>query len=97
VSKPPNVALVHKLGHLVIPLVTIDCNGQAISNESLDYICEGEGINIIDSIGQTCDCVFMNVERLSLPTWVGNPNFQTFDSSETLLIKANVRMFNSTR
>ncbi len=89
-SKPPNVALVHKLGHLVIPLVTIDCNGQASSNESLDYICEGERIDIVDSIGQACDCVFMNAKRLSLPTWVSSPNFQTFNSSGTLLIKSDV-------
>lgn len=39
----------------------------------------------------------MNVERPSLPTWVANPNSQTFDFSRILLVKANAQMFNSTK
>jgi hypothetical protein len=37
----------------------------------------------------------MNAKRSSLPTRVGNPNFQTFDLGGILLFGANVQMFDS--
>ncbi len=74
----------------------VDCNGCASANRNPDYICVGEGTYIVNSTRRTCNCVFMNVKKPSLPTQVGSPNFQTFDFHMILLAKANAQMFNST-
>ncbi len=65
--KLQDVALVCSLSHVVIAMAIVDYNGHASANESPDYICKREGIDVVDSIRQTCDCVFMNVKKLGSP------------------------------
>jgi hypothetical protein len=38
-------------GCLVIATVTVDCSGHVGANKSPNYICIGEGTNVVDSIG----------------------------------------------
>jgi hypothetical protein len=38
-------------GRLVIATVTVDYNGHVGVNKSPNYICIGEGTNVVDSIG----------------------------------------------
>lgn len=96
-SEPFDTTLVCRSNCLITIMATIDYNGCVGANRNLEWTHVGEGTVSVDSKGQACDHVFMNVERLSLPTWVGNPNFLTFDCGRTLLAKANARMFNSIR
>lgn len=96
-SEPLDIALVCRSNCLVIIMATVDYNECVGANINLKWTHVGEGTISIDSKGQRCNYVFMNVERLGLPTRVGSPNFWTFDYGRTLLTKANAQMFNSIR
>jgi hypothetical protein len=93
--EPFKTTLICKLGHLC------NCYGYSWLQRActcqwkLNYIHVGQRTNAIDFERWACDYVFMNAKRSSLPTRVGNPNFQTFDSGGILLSRANVQMFNS--
>jgi hypothetical protein len=82
----PFVRLVLNWGCLVITTIINDGNGSASAKGSPN--CIYQGIDVVDSLGWACDCVFMNVETLGLPIWYGNPNFWKFDFDGTLLVGA---------
>jgi len=47
--EPPYTTLVCRLGHLVIDVAIIDCNGCASANRNPDYTSIGKGTNIVNS------------------------------------------------
>lgn len=95
-SKPFDTTLVHRSNYFVTITATFDCNERTSPNKSPDYIRTWEGTNGIHSAIQTCYYVFTNVKRASLPTGIGSPNSQMFNSGRTLLARANARMLNPT-